>query len=52
MANSQFSSIQASRILIQLAKTSKEIYHFYDGIQKQIYDVHMFTHHVIDLCQH
>jgi hypothetical protein len=38
----QTSGIQASRILIQLAKTSDTIYRFYKGIEKQICDVRMF----------
>jgi hypothetical protein len=41
-------SVQASGILIHPAETPK-IYNFYKVIQKQIFNVHMFTHHTIVL---
>jgi hypothetical protein len=43
--NCQLSSIQASRILIQVAEISKKIYYFYKDTQKQI-DTHMFANYM------
>jgi hypothetical protein len=37
--NHQLPGIQVSRILIKLTQILKEIYHFYNAIQKQIYNL-------------
>jgi hypothetical protein len=44
-----FSGIQGSKILTQLAEISKKTYHFYNVIQKQICNVHVFTHDAVVL---
>jgi hypothetical protein len=47
IVDSYLSGIQASRINIQQARTSKRICHFYKVIEKQISDMHMFICHMI-----
>jgi hypothetical protein len=46
--NSQLPTIQGSRILIH-RNNFKKIDHFYEDVQKQICDVHMFTLHAVVL---
>jgi hypothetical protein len=45
--NAQLATMQISGILIRLSEVLKKMYHFYEVIQKQIWDVPMFNHHVV-----